>query len=65
MTFKSLVDVVMKYSIDRDTAENIVQDILQFHCCGSCAYYGDCDKDYTECEYAENEIHSSDINRLY
>ena len=62
MRFKTLVDIVMRYSIDRDTAENIVQDILQFHCCGNCANYGDCKEDYDECEYAHNEI---DLYKLY
>ena len=28
MEFESLVEIIMKYLIDRDTAENIAQDIL-------------------------------------
>ena len=52
LNFKTLVDLITKYSVDKCAAEQIASDILDFHPCGDCIYYGDCKDNYEDCEYA-------------
>ena len=65
MKFKTLVNIIKKYCIDTDTAENIAQDILTYHPCGDCAYYGDCKEDYEDCEYAVFSSFTDEEQYLY
>lgn len=53
MDFKTMVKIIMEHCIDRDTAENIAQDILNYHPCGDCAEYPDCKKCPKDCEFSE------------
>lgn len=53
MEFKNIVNIIMRYSIDRDTAENIAQDILNYHPCGDCAYYGECSSNFEDCDLTD------------
>lgn len=53
MNFQKIVNIVMSYGIDKGTAENIAQDILCYHPCGDCIYYGDCKSNPEECEYSD------------
>lgn len=61
MKFKTLVNIIKKHCIDTGTAENIAQDILNYHPCGDCAYYGDCKEDYEDCDYAVFSSYSREL----
>lgn len=57
--FKTIVNIVMKYCIDRDTAENIAQDILCYGNCINCAYRNDCIIEPDECGYLYNSMYNN------
>lgn len=62
MNFEKVVSIITKYGIEKDTAENIAQDILCYHPCGDCAYYGDCKNNPDECEYSDSYKKESKSN---
>lgn len=49
VNFETIVNIVMKYCIDRGTAENIAQDILCYGRCIDCVYYDECIIEPDEC----------------
>lgn len=60
MRFKKILNIILRHNVDRPTAENIAQDILGYHPCGDCAYYGECNTHYEDCIYSDREIYSSE-----